>query len=692
MEKICEGVTDLLKRPEDYLRPNGKLQEAWLEQTKAVYDFIKEEEGRHNLPAPDDALPQLYTDGLDAEQIWQLVELQNKPLLAAPNNIKKLDNRNLCFMVARLCSLFKYDKLTLEQSAKSEEFDAEGDEGIGGSSDEDEHSNMEAEDVKDLDMGGSGDEEEPGIDEATYEKDLFEEPKDSEETGLNCEFDDDSDNEEDNFDELIAPEGKESDEDEDNDNENVENHNAKKVETSHKFGKTVVDTKFFKLRESEWVADNDAIGKNYDLDSEDIDLMADVSDGSEEEAAAMYDAFFDVPRDEVVENKAKKQSESKKQSDLLDEDEMEDKEGEEEGSNEYESKSNVKDEKLDTSEYEEKGNFNQLLGVQKKEAKSTFEKEQEKALKVMATLEDANISEKPWYLRGEVVSVDRPENSALQEHMEYDIAVRQKPVITEDTTSLVEKIIMNRIRIKAWDDVERKVKPTLDPHEYKKKLLLDQEKSKKSLAEIYEEEYLKHQKELKEGEEELEEHKEIGKRMDSLFMKLDALANYHYTPRQTNADIKIKSNLPAIRMEEATPITATDASLLAPQEILEPLRGELRGKTECTSTDRKRERRQKKAHQKQKAKMQDKKLQEKLKKVGPNGRLDAKSSVKFIEKAVKTGQVKLLEGEQNKVIRSSHTFFKQLQDNSNNKIRKKKEGDSKKNKKGGNKSASKLML
>jgi U3 small nucleolar RNA-associated protein MPP10 len=69
------------------------------------------------------------------------------------------------------------------------------------------------------------------------------------------------------------------------------------------------------------------------------------------------------------------------------------------------------------------------------------------------------------------------------------------PVITTETTNTIEDLIIQRIRDKAFDDVERKQRTNQADNlpAYKKEILLEHEKSKMSLAQIYEQEYVKKQ-------------------------------------------------------------------------------------------------------------------------------------------------------------------------------------------------------
>lgn len=93
-----------------------------------------------------------------------------------------------------------------------------------------------------------------------------------------------------------------------------------------------------------------------------------------------------------------------------------------------------------------------------KEAKSAFEERQSRLKKKIGIMEEEAVGDKPWQLTGEIAGPARPENSLLQEHVEYDTVARAAPIITEEVSRTLEQIILRRIGDRAWDDVERKVR------------------------------------------------------------------------------------------------------------------------------------------------------------------------------------------------------------------------------------------
>ncbi|VDP01902.1 unnamed protein product [Soboliphyme baturini] len=118
--------------------------------------------------------------------------------------------------------------------------------------------------------------------------------------------------------------------------------------------------------------------------------------------------------------------------------------------------------------------------------------------------------------------------------------------------------------LKAWDDVERKVKPEIKSNTYQNTLKLDQQKSELSLGEVYEKDFLKqYQKEEKKNP----QYEEIEKRMKELFHKLDLLCSYHYVPQNVVSEVKVVNNMKSVAVEDIAPANYSEASQLAPEEI-----------------------------------------------------------------------------------------------------------------------------
>lgn len=343
--------------------------------------------------------------------------------------------------------------------------------------------------------------------------------------------------------------------DKESDNENEETKNIFKRKHEKK-QKSVVDDKFFKLEElTEYLTKEERKEeqeKEDDESDESVDLFNDLSEEEEDNVEGKYMKyadFFDSPESE---NEHLNESNSNENSEEERSDDKEDMSNEEEEEEEPQSKrvrfnlTNDSDEtdSLENKPNKEEQNDNEEYIEEDTEPKSTLEARQERIKMKIRELEQEAMSKKPWQLKGEVSGLHRPQNSLLEEFVEFDITKRPAPVITEETTIKLEDIIMQRIKDKAWDDVEKKFKPVETPLEYKKKLILDQEKSKESLSQIYEKEYLRQKKALNldnEDDEKKEEspqlHNEIRHMMRSLLSKLDALSHYHYTPKLVRFEI-----------------------------------------------------------------------------------------------------------------------------------------------------------
>lgn len=78
--------------------------------------------------------------------------------------------------------------------------------------------------------------------------------------------------------------------------------------------------------------------------------------------------------------------------------------------------------------------------------------------------------------------------SALEIDLDFDLAVRPAPKPTEETTKSLEDLIKKRIAEQKFDDPIRFVAPP--PQKKRPELELNDEKSKKGLADIYEDEFL----------------------------------------------------------------------------------------------------------------------------------------------------------------------------------------------------------
>jgi U3 small nucleolar RNA-associated protein MPP10 len=140
--------------------------------------------------------------------------------------------------------------------------------------------------------------------------------------------------------------------------------------------------------------------------------------------------------------------------------------------------------------------------------------------------------------------------------------------MTEEQHEKLTDMIKQRILDNAFDDVEREAEDEV-PEVRKERVVLSEEKSKLSLAQIYEQDFLESQRadgQTDKDDKLSAQQAEATKLWTELSYRLDALSNYHFTPRPVTKELEVISSKPAIAMEEAIPMHVSDAQLMAPEE------------------------------------------------------------------------------------------------------------------------------
>ncbi|TYJ54152.1 hypothetical protein B9479_005163 [Cryptococcus floricola] len=253
-------------------------------------------------------------------------------------------------------------------------------------------------------------------------------------------------------------------------------------------------------------------------------------------------------------------------------------------------------------------------GEAEEQVLSAHEKRQKALALQIAELEDQAVGPKEWTLLGEASSKARPENSLLEEDLDFEQVGKVVPVVTEDSVKSMEELIKQRILDNNFDSPVRVRAYEPTPFLPSRFFDLQDTQSAKSLAQIYEEDYqaAASGEKVKDARDEKlnKAHEEIDGLWNDICYKLDALSSLNFVPKAPKANISTISDLPTTSMESALPPTSAASTMLAPQELFAaPTSSSLVARSELTSEDaqalRTKHRRHKKADRKKLGEMEE---------------------------------------------------------------------------------------
>ncbi|RSH81820.1 uncharacterized protein EHS24_008012 [Apiotrichum porosum] len=519
------------------------------------------------VPDPTELLPYtplsvLTTDGMDPEQVWSQLELRAE---------------GICRVVKEEMTVEEWKQMMGDQGY--DEGDSASDLGSAEEGSDDEL--LGSDEDEDMSLGSDEDEED---DEEEEEDDEDEDDEDEEEEGSDEEGD------------VAMGSGDESDDD-------VSAAGPSKPRKSSKAQHPTLDDQFFSIDEfNRMTEEQEATRVTSGRLGGDEDEEADLDDvghlfleeGDDDADISYADFFAPPPQQEATGNagkgKGKASGKGKKKSksafaDEDDEDEPVQWPDEDDIDETRDAMERVKGDLFDDSEDDEDS----------EKVLSTHERRQRELADQIAQLESEAIGPKDWTLMGEASARARPENSLLEENLDFEHVAKVVPVITEESVATLEELIKKRILDNNFDSPERVRAYEPTPFLPSRFFELQDTQSTKSLAQIYEDDF---QAKVAGGaakdprDEKLrKEHDEIENLWGEICYKLDALSSLNFVPKAPKAQITTVENIATTSMETALPSTQQATTMLAPHELFAgPKATELQARSEQTPEEARRAR------------------------------------------------------------------------------------------------------
>lgn len=502
--------------------PIGTFREKPSQALSLVKDYLDEVLALYKKSGSDakTELDEIVTDGLDANQVWwqakMVVENVGSDILKKIQDLKESANEDYDDSDS---STEKYLENDSVQSLSSDEEDENIEE--NGSRDDTQNANTKSEELETYDnTSNTATDEENNEIEQLDEKDELDEKEDHRK---NSQF-------------LENP-PKEDAEDEKSSGEGI-------YYTSEEKG---LNDGFFDLDEFNRQTLEVERDAGNEQDDEEVDFFAELPSEDDEEVL-YYQDFFDQPKSKKPTIQESKGQDNPTKSTLTEDD--------------Y-------DAALDSAKLDLFADDESPRDEENEEGDklTTFEKQQLDIRKQIDQLEQEAVADKKWALKGEVQSKDRPQDALLEEEIEFDRTSKPVPVITKEVSESLEEMIRRRIQESNFDDLQRRVVTDKNLKSYKPDFQLNDQKSSKSLAEVYEDDYKGVSQNSTITEELQKEHDEISEMFNNLFYKLDALSSAHFIPKPAQKSLEVRVNAPAVTLEEAQPLTLSTEQSLAPQEV-----------------------------------------------------------------------------------------------------------------------------